>query len=257
MLFSIITPTHKSSEKLSRAIQSVLLQSYVDWEMIIINDSPYDKSYEQLTSSIKDPRIRYYLNSSNRGVNYTRNRGLDSLSKNSEWVIFLDDDDYLATDTLATLHDLIRLRADKKWFVTNRVYANGDPITKFPQPDTDYRYAKDYLLLKKCKGDVTHCIKTTLIDTLRFAKNIRQAEEWLFFYQVGLKEKMFYHDHNSTITDGYNPSEEGLNFRKRTRSEQLQTLRILVQEGYRLHVIYHPTFLFYLGMRFIRSFLRS
>lgn len=253
MLFSIITPTYKRSDKLLRALQSVIAQTCSDWEMVIINDSPSDTLYQSFAASVSDPRVRYYTNDENRGVNYSRNRGLDSLSKDSEWVIFLDDDDYLTPDTLANFKNLIDTNPDKKWFVTNRVYANGNPITKFPKEDADYSYTKDYLILKKCKGDVTHCIATTLIGTQRFSKNIKQAEEWLFFYQIGLHEKMYYHNHNSTITDGYTE----LNFRKRTRREQLQILATLVREGSRLHLLYHPTFILYLKMRLLRLCLKA
>lgn len=255
MKFSIITPTYKRRVLLDRAVQSVVSQSYTDWEMIIVNDSPDDFSYQAFTSSITDPRIQYYVNDTNRGVNYSRNRALDTLSKDSDWVIFLDDDDYLAPDALVTFSELATTHQDSKWFVTNRAYADGTLVTKYPKPETWYSYIKDVLILKRCKGDVTHCIKTSLLANIRYSKYIKQAEEWLFYYQIALHEKMFYHNHNSTLTDGYDKV-SGLNFRKRTRSEQLETLRAFIKEGYELHLLHHPTFLIYLLMRFARLFLK-
>ena len=79
MKFSIITPTHKRSHLLTRAVSSLQAQTHTDWEMIIINDSPGDTSYNDFVSSINDSRIRYFVNSSNRGVNYSRNVALEKL----------------------------------------------------------------------------------------------------------------------------------------------------------------------------------
>lgn len=254
MKFSIITPTYKRSDMLIRAVKSVLDQTYTDWEMVIVNDSPDDTTYDSFEKTITDPRIIYLKNTQNAGVNFSRNRALDNLSKDSDWVIFLDDDDYLAPDALETFSKLIATHPDNKWFVTNRAYANGNPLTNFPKSDSAYSYAWDYLILKRCKGDATHCMATKSIANIRFSKHIKQAEEWLFFYQVGLKNKIFYHSHNSTFSDGYNEI-SGLNFRKRARMEHLKTFFTIIREGYDLRLLYHPTFLIYLFMRIMRLFL--
>ncbi|MES3006063.1 MAG: glycosyltransferase, partial [Patescibacteria group bacterium] len=203
-----------------------------------------------------DSRIRYLKNDKNEGVNFSRNRALDSVSIHSDWIIFLDDDDYFAPDTLATFSDLIRVHGNTSWFITNRAYKNGTPITQFPKNNKWYSYVVDYLILKKGKGDVTHCIETKKTIGIRFSQHIKQAEEWLFFYQVGLKNKIFYHDHNSTITDGYD-AKAGLNFRKRTRKQQFITLLVLAYEGTLLRIIYRPTFLIYLFMRLVRIVIKS
>lgn len=256
MRFSIITPTYKRAENLTRAVDSLLRQTYTDWEIIIVNDSPTDNSYDEFASSINDARIHYHVNSSNRGVNFTRNFGLHKLSADSKWVIFLDDDDYLAPDALQIFHDLILLHPEQRWFVTNRAYKNGKLITQIKKTETKYSYIWDYLIFRNCKGDVTHCISTSSLHTLSFSKQILQGEEWFFFYQLGLKVKMFYYDHNSTITDGYDAI-SGLNFRKRTREEQVETLTILFYEGISKNLIYHPSFLIYLLIRLIRTLFKK
>lgn len=257
MKFSIITPTYKRPEKLLRAVNSLLAQTYHDWEIIIVNDSPTDTSYKEFSSSINDARIHYYINETNKGVNYSRNYALDKVSADSKWVIFLDDDDYFAPDALSTFHDLILTNQNQKWFITNRAYTNGIPLTQFPKDNTLYSYAWSYLLLKRCKGDATHCIETKLLiqNKIQFSHHIKQAEEWFFFYQVGLQEKIYYHDHNSTITDGYDSS-SGLNFRKRTREERFESLSKLVYEGSQKGLLQHPTFLLYVLMRYLLLVIR-
>lgn len=251
MRFSIITPTYKRKDLLVRAVQSVLAQTYQDWEMIIVNDSPNDETYRTFASSINDPRIHYHTNQINSGVNFTRNVALDKVSSESDWVIFLDDDDYFAPDTLQTIHELILNHPHKNWFITNRAHKDGTPLTQIKKTNTSYSYIRDYLLLKRCKGDVTHTINTSAIHLIRFPIHVKQGEEWLFFYQLGLAEKMFYHNHNSTLTDGYD-ARNGLNFRKRTRGEKFETLSILFYEGIRLGIAYRPTFLLYICIRLLR-----
>ena len=253
MKFSIITPTYKRPELLKRAVDSLLLQTYKNWEMIIINDSPYDENYSLFTSSLNDPRIRYVVNDMNKGVNFSRNKALDILSADSAWVIFLDDDDYLAPDTLATFAEEIITHPHSRWFVSNRAYKNGTSVTKFPYDATTYSYAWSYLILKRCKGDATHCIQTKLIthSHIRFSKYTKQGEEWFFFYQLGILTKLYYRDHNSTITDGYDTA-HGLNFRKRARQERFETVTKLLYEGAQRKILQHPTFLLYILIRYVR-----
>ncbi len=254
MRFSIITPTHKRADFLARAVASVQAQTYQDWEMIIVNDSPNDQSYTSFASSINDPRIHYHINKTNSGVNFSRNRALDTVSSHSAWIIFLDDDDYLAPDALQTIHDLIVEHPHENWFLTNRAHIDGTPITKIPKTDRTYSYIRDYLLLRRCHGDATHAIRTNLLHSLRFSQHVKQGEEWIFFYQLNLKEKMFYHDHNSTISDGYD-TKTGLNFRKQTLGQQFETLSLLAYEAFERGFVYRPTFILYLCMRYIRLLL--
>lgn len=255
MKFSIITPTYRRKEKLKRAVDSLLAQTYKDWEMIIINDSPSDETYRDFASSINDARIHYHINPKNSGVNVSRNHGLDKLSADSKWVIFLDDDDYLAPDTLMMFSRLILTEGGAKWFMTNRAYKNGVPVTRAPRSDTLYTYIWNYLILKKIQGDATHCIETKLITHIhaRFSKYVKQGEEWFFFYQIGLHSQIFYHDHNSTITDGYD-NEGGLNFRKRSFRERYESLAKLFYEGGAKKIL-KPAFLFYLLLRLVRLFV--
>jgi glycosyltransferase involved in cell wall biosynthesis len=239
---------------LARAVASVRNQTYSDWELIIINDSPSDSSYQPFASSINDPRIHYHANDTNRGINYSRNKGLNSISALSSWVIFLDDDDYLAPDALATFKDLIQKNPGESWFVTNRAIVTGRSITTAPHPDTTYSYGWNYLIRRDFQGDATHCIETSLLTKIRFSENIRQGEEWLFYYELGTRSDMYYHDHNSTITDGY--SAGGLNFRKRTRKLQLKNIFIFMYEGATRGVLYRPTFIIYLCMRLVRILIK-
>lgn len=254
-MFTIVTPTYKRSELLKRAISSVQSQTCQDYIMIIINDSPLDESYESIKSiCAHDAKIAYLINETNQGVNFSRNRGL-SLADSGSWIIFLDDDDYLAPNALAHFKALIDKHPNQKWFMSNRALPDGTSLTYAPYSNTLYSYTWDYLLAKNITGDATHCIQKKYLASTRFSKKVKQGEEWLFFYQLGLKGKFFYSNHNSTLSDGYDAS-SGLNFRNRPKSERFNSLMSLCKEGLTLGFGYHPSFLFYVYARFLILLLK-
>jgi glycosyltransferase involved in cell wall biosynthesis len=216
--------------------------------MIIINDSPEDTSYTKIEKDcLATSSIIYRKNATNRGVNYSRNVAL-SLVKKDAWVIFLDDDDYLAKDTLATFASLIQNNREQKWFMTNRYTKSSNTETSAPKDNTYYSYAFNYLLAKRIKGDATHCIQQNLIGTKRFSRRIKQGEEWIFFYEIGTISSIYYSNHTSTYSDGYDAT-LGLNFRKRSRKERACDLLALIREGFGRLIFYRPTYILYILAR--------
>lgn len=91
-LVSIITPTWNCGRFIVETIESVLAQTYSNWEMIIQDDCSTDDT-EQIVSEYmqKDSRIKYYKNSQNSGAAITRNAAL-RIAK-GRWIAFLDSDD--------------------------------------------------------------------------------------------------------------------------------------------------------------------
>lgn len=253
MRFNIITPTYKRPEGLSKAIDSMINQTYSDWRMFIIGDSPDDSSYKSVEEKIqKEKRITYVMNEKNMGANFSRNLALDLIKKdtsNNDWVILLDDDDILAKDTLETFSGKIIEYPKKGWFLSNRASYEGESMTKIPKSEKNYSYIWSFLITKKLKGDATHCIRVADIKNVYFPKNVKQGEEWLFFYELSLKEKFLYINHNSTLSKGY--SADGLNFRIRTKKDRLNDLILLIKESWSRKIIWHPTILLYFLARFI------
>jgi glycosyltransferase involved in cell wall biosynthesis len=235
-------------------IKSVTSQTYTDWQMFVVNDSPTNVLYAKVEAEIRNnPKIVYIKNNENRGVNFSRNAALDAINKRStagDWVIFLDDDDSLSKDALETFVKINKEHPEEEWLVTNLASYDGVSFTKIPQTDKRYSYKFGFLLTKRLKGDVTHCISVRAIDGTRFSKLVKQGEEWLFFYELSLHvNKFLYTDHNSKLTSGYSP--DGLNFRKRTKKDRLSDLFLLIEESCSRGIIWHPTLLFYFFARII------
>ena len=89
-LVSIMMPAYNVGKYIGRAIESVLAQTYENWELIIVDDCSPDNTYE-IATSYKDPRIRILRHEQNMGVGHSRN---DALSASTgQWVAVLDADD--------------------------------------------------------------------------------------------------------------------------------------------------------------------
>ncbi|KAA9409950.1 glycosyltransferase [Haloarcula hispanica] len=85
---SVIVPTYKRNEELARAIESVVNQTYNDWELIVINDDPETDIGDILPA---DNRITHLQHEENKGAPVARNNGI--LESNGEYIALLDDDD--------------------------------------------------------------------------------------------------------------------------------------------------------------------
>jgi len=101
-LVSVITPAYRAQGFIARAVQSVVAQTYTNWEMIIIADDEED--YKNLLNAlgINDLRLRFiYTGGVGKGVSYARNAGLKAAS--GKLIALLDADDAFYPDKLARM----------------------------------------------------------------------------------------------------------------------------------------------------------
>ncbi len=97
-LVSIVMPSYNTGRFIKETIESVLAQSYPDWELIIVDDCSNDNTDEVVAEFIADPRIRYIKNEKNSGAAVSRNRALREAK--GKWIAFLDSDDLWEPDKL-------------------------------------------------------------------------------------------------------------------------------------------------------------
>ena len=87
---SIVIPTYNRVDFLPKAIQSVLNQTYRNWEMIIVDDGSTDNT-EEIVKGYKESRIQYIVHKYNLGLSAARNTGIKK--SRGEYIAFLDSDD--------------------------------------------------------------------------------------------------------------------------------------------------------------------
>ena len=102
---SVIIPTHNRAHMVRRAIESVLAQTWQDFEIVVISDGSKD-STDEVVASFVDNRIRLLKHERERGASAARNTGLQASS--GGYIAFLDDDDEWLPDKLRVQLDAIR-----------------------------------------------------------------------------------------------------------------------------------------------------
>ena len=103
-MFSVIIPTYNRLELLKRAIDSVMNQTFQEFEIIVVDDCSSDDTWEWLKKN-KDERIRPFRNSENKGPSINRNFAVDKSTY--KYLAFLDDDDFWYENHLSSLRDII------------------------------------------------------------------------------------------------------------------------------------------------------
>ena len=97
-LVSIIMPSYNTADYIAESIQSVLEQSYTDWELIVVDDCSTDNTDEVIKPYLTDGRIKYFKNEKNSGAAVSRNHALREAK--GKWIAFLDSDDLWMPDKL-------------------------------------------------------------------------------------------------------------------------------------------------------------
>lgn len=178
---SIIVPVFNVEKYLRKCVDSIIQQSYTDWELLLVDDGSTDTSSQICDEySEKDSRIKT-IHVSNGGVSKARNIALDNA--NGEWIMFVDSDDWLHTDCLKTCTeevstnnlDLLQfslVRVDEQQNVLYYL-RNGTSVCSFPE----YVEQEKYNL---CAGG--SLLKRSIIEnkSLRFNTDLSLAEDQVF-----------------------------------------------------------------------------
>jgi glycosyltransferase involved in cell wall biosynthesis len=189
-LFSVIITTYNRVSLLPRAINSVLNQTYHNFELIIVNGGSSDDT-GKVVKSFRDSRIRYSQQTENRGMLADRNIGFD-LSK-GKYVALLDDDDELLPEALeVAVNEFSKLSSDGigiLWF--NCMEAESRELTGRGLTKSGYISFEDDLC-ENVYGNFWEVISSDLIDVnTRFDERLWGGEIifWLKFFD---RTKVFY-----------------------------------------------------------------
>ena len=145
MRFSVIIPLYNKGPYVSKAIQSVLEQTFKDFEVIVVDDGSSDDSFERAKSVLESGTIKYQLiHQDNAGVSTARNNGV--VLSSGEYVCFLDADDWWASTFLERMDWLIKTYPDAGIYGTNYYYVkNGHERVCVKGAETGYiNYCRVY-----------------------------------------------------------------------------------------------------------------
>ncbi len=177
---SIIMPAYNAGKYISEAIQSVLNQNYIHWELLIVNDGSIDDT-QSIIDQFLDPRIIKF-EQTNLGVSAARNIGLKHMT--GDYFCFLDGDDILPIDSLRERVKVLSLYPSID-FVDGKVnYINvlGSPLDKSYLPSLKGEAYSSLLKLKSnCFLGNTWMIRRETKKNYNFDISLKYCED-LYFY---------------------------------------------------------------------------
>lgn len=188
-LVSIIIPTYNTEKYIEKCIQSVLEQTYTDYEIIIVDDCSTDNSMD-VVARFKDPRIKVIKNEINRGPSYSRNRGIQ-LSK-GDFIALLDSDDWWTPNRLEVMMDFIEshhadvlfdnvlyIREGEEKPYTTYYQFKGITVDKAQQVTPEYFVNNDLGILKAIIR------KEIIMDhSIQYEESITYGEDFIFYLEI-------------------------------------------------------------------------
>ncbi len=170
---SVIIPTYNRARYVTKAIESVLAQTYRDYEIVVVDDGSTDNTKEILQTYMDRIRYNYQDNS---GVSAARNAGIKAAK--GEWIAFLDSDDEWLPERLAIPMEQATRKSDVIAHITNLVFQapNTEDIDLFEMRDIPRRNEESWV------------IERPLIEQLRyqFANSATCLSRRKTLFDVGL-----------------------------------------------------------------------
>lgn len=185
-MVSIITPTYNADQYISKCLESIINQTYQNFELIIINDGSSDNT-KQIIEEFKKEHENYriiIINQENKGNPTAVNRGIDQAS--GEFLTFIDSDDYVEPDHLEVL---VKNIEGVDFCMARPIRERFDkPATIKPKKYRRYVYNRRDTILRSIAnnpfgGYPWKLLRRELIGDLRFDPKISFASDLLFALQ--------------------------------------------------------------------------
>lgn len=184
-LVSVIMPSYNGGKYIKEAIESVLAQTYENFELLIIEDCSTDNSVKYI-KEYQDSRIRLIINETNRGVAYSTNRGIE-LAK-GKYIALLDDDDIATQDRLKLQVEYLEQHKeiDILGGRTNVIDENGNVICDWGPPRNNPNFIKAKLLFEMVDfGNSSVMIRKEFIENnhLRYKDGYLGMQDFRFYVE--------------------------------------------------------------------------
>jgi hypothetical protein len=190
-MITVVTPTYNRSEYLGTAVDSVLNQSYSDWELLVIDDNKPEsesrKATAEVMSKYASPRIHYIQNEKNMGGAAARNIGI--FQAKGDYIAFLDDDDIYLPGRLEVQY---KQMVENDWDVSvmdgaTYNFVTGEKVAERHQK-LHNGMTKDELirshLLYHISGTNTFMYKTTFLRSIGGFMDVPSCQEYMLMQKT-------------------------------------------------------------------------
>lgn len=209
---SVVMPAYNAEKYIGEAIDSILNQTFTDFEFIIINDGSTDRT-EEIIQSYSDSRIVYLRNEQNRGISDTLNRGLDTA--NGEYIARMDSDDISLSERLSKQVKYMDKHLEIGVLgVATIEFGEGIKKEEKQYCISDPKDAKAGLFFSTCLAHPTVMIRASVLNKnkLRYESAYDGMEDYLLWWKIAhytelcvLDEALFkYRIHQKQVTQNVN-----------------------------------------------------
>lgn len=198
MRFSVIIPLYNKAPYVGKAIQSVLSQTFTDYELIIVDDGSSDKSADIASQTIESQGNCRLIKQDNAGVSMARNNGV--AASHGEYFCFLDADDWWEPTFLKEMSKLIEEFPDAGIYGTNYTIVNETKHkTRVAPIGVESGFEKGYInycqvyakTLAMPLTSISVAIPRAVLDEMGcFPQCIKLGEDFLLWIHIALKYKV-------------------------------------------------------------------
>ena len=211
VFFSIIMSVYNDENFIEASVRSILNQTFLDFEFIVINDASNDKTDEILNSLAHyDKRIKYFKNNNNIGLTKSLNHAI-SLSQ-GEWIVRQDSDDISLPQRLKDAYNMIKAK-NFDFYSTPAISFNEFKSNTIPDYLTRKFFNIDFLKYKNCLIHGTLIIRRDIMLKVMYDQKFIFSQDFklyhdlfnsgytLFYNQSSITYKHRIHDNRSTKTN--------------------------------------------------------
>lgn len=209
--FSVIVPLYNKSGFIEKTIDSILGQTFKDFEVIVVNDASTDDGFSKL-KKYEDPRIKLFQHKQNKGLSATRNTAISKATAKN--IALLDADDQWEPKHLENIFFLIQHYPQAKLYGTNYVEKVGDNSVKVQTnlpTDQQHFLLKDFFTTAMqqppfCPSSLA--FKKEVFEAVGgFNENVEVGEDTDFLIRATMKFKFAYHNKPTCIYTLYSENQ--------------------------------------------------
>lgn len=229
--FSIIVPTYNRAGLIGQTINGVLNQTYINWELLIVDDGSTDNT-KQVVTSYNDSRIKYiYQQNAERSA--ARNNGIRHSA--GKYICFVDSDDYYLPNRLQQLYDSIQaLNEPVAFFYTDIAFDKNGVLTNKMAGACNTPNVHDFISTA-ILGNPQACIHRNILIKHQFNPNFRIGEDMELWHRIVEEYKPIYLPNQITVIAGDHDDRSVNEKRSNSFTEHKQTLDFIFAPNHAGH----------------------
>jgi glycosyltransferase involved in cell wall biosynthesis len=231
-LFTIVIPTFNREKLLPVALDSILNQSFEDWECIVVDDGSTDNTKELVHKYInRDNRFKYiYQENAERSA--ARNNGIENAK--GKWICFLDSDDYFLNNRLENFYQYINENKLNNVLIFSGIAFTSDE-EYYEREVTIDRLLEinvfDYLA-KTIIGTPQLCVSSNILQELKFNTNFRFSEDLELCFRIARHYKLIPQPKNITVVALEHTGRTVGYTQYNTSAEQIKTWKAILNKNH-------------------------